>query len=153
MMRVRLYIVALQVPAPKHNKQLYSDIDEEETEESDSDSDSRSNAVQYDDTALDCHQVAVVHVAAAAAAAAAATATATATVAITVLAPHMRHRDKSELCAQSAEGCRIKKVRLSLLFLFSPAPPPPPAPSAWQTNTLPIQDRRDSACATQGASV
>ena len=47
-MRVRLYIVALQVPAPKRNKQLYSDIDgkdDEETEESNSDSDSRSSAV------------------------------------------------------------------------------------------------------------
>ena len=42
-MRVRLYIVVLQVPAPKRNKQLFSD--DEETEESDSDSDSRSSAV------------------------------------------------------------------------------------------------------------
>ena len=47
--------------------------------------------VRYDDAALDCHKVAVIHVAAAAAPAA------TATVVVTVLAPHMGERYKSEL--------------------------------------------------------
>ena len=47
--------------------------------------------MRYDDAALDCHSVAVIHVAAAAAPAA------TATVVVTVLAPHLGHRFKPEL--------------------------------------------------------